>query len=392
MLAYFDCFSGISGDMSLGALIDLGVPSDWLKEMISQMPLAGFDIRESTVSRNGIQAKRVDVMVDEDQPRRDYSEIKGLIETGVLSDQVKRLSLNIFERIAVAESQIHNSPKDHVHFHEVGGVDAIVDIVGTALCVEYLNIDRVVSSKIPNGSGFADSMHGIIPIPAPATLAILQDVPIYGTNISFELTTPTGAAIIKALAGTFGAMPAMTVEKVGYGSGQRELESQPNLLRVVLGKELAEKEKYPGLLEDDIVVIETNIDDMNPEWFGFLMEQLQSKGALDVCYIPVQMKKNRPGTLVQVLCSNQCKQAMIKTLLTETTSLGVRTYRAHRYLLEREVFIIATPYGNVQAKRIKGPEGSFRVVPEYEACKKIAMEKKIPIRSVYDMAAKAFCP
>jgi pyridinium-3,5-bisthiocarboxylic acid mononucleotide nickel chelatase len=392
MLAYFDCFSGISGDMTLGALIDLGVPSAWVKEMVSKLPLAGFDIRESSVSRNGIYAKRIDVVVDESQPRRDYREIKELIEKGALSDRVRCISLDILERIAVAESRIHNTPKDHVHFHEVGGVDAIVDIVGTALCVEYLNIGRVVSSKIPHGTGFADSMHGIIPIPAPATLAILQGVPTYGTGIPFELVTPTGAAIITALADSFDIMPEMNTEKVGYGSGQRILESRPNLLRVVLGKDLSASEKYTGLLEDDIIVIETNIDDMNPEWFGYVMDRLQEDGALDVCWIPVQMKKNRPGTLVQVLCRGERKEAMLKMLLTETTSLGVRIYEAHRYLLEREARIISTPCGDIQVKRIKNPDGTFRIVPEFDSCKKVAMEKKIPIRSVYDMAAKAFCP
>ncbi len=384
MLAYFDCFSGISGDMTLGALTDLGVSVEWLKQTISQMPLAGFDIIKKSVSRNGIHAKLIEVIVDEDQPRRDYLEIRTLIEKSPFSNQVKQMSLDILERIAKAESQVHDCPKDRVHFHEVGGVDAIVDIVGTALCIEYLKIDQVVASKIPNGCGFTKSMHGTIPIPAPATLSILKGIPTYGTGIPVELVTPTGAAIIAALARSFGPMPEMIPEQIGYGAGQRILKSQPNLLRVVLGTAREHSGQHTNLIEEDIVVIETNIDDMNAEWFGFLMERLQTAGVLDICWIPVYMKKNRPGTMVQILCHKSRKDTVIKILLTETTSLGVRTYEAHRYMLDRKAIQIDTIYGKMMAKEVKGIDGSLRIVPEYEDCKRVANEQNIAIRDVYD--------
>ena len=384
MLAYFDCFSGISGDMTLGALVDLGVPAMMLKEEIAQMPLAGFDIEEKTVSRNGISAKKIDVIVDEGQPRRDYIQIKSLIEESRLKSTVKETSLKILDLIADAESKIHGSPKEKVHFHEVGGVDAIVDIVGTALGMDYLNIDKVVASKIPLGTGFTKSMHGIIPVPSPATLSILQGVPTYGSGIESELVTPTGAAIIRALAHAYKPMPEMLVEKIGYGSGTRIFESQPNLLRVAIGKPVEERPVISNnLIEDDVVVVETNIDDMNPEIFGFLMDKLLAAGALDVCWVPAQMKKCRPGTLVQVLCHENIKDDIIKTVLTETTSLGVRVGLAHRYMLKREIIEIETSFGKINVKRITGLDGRTHMVPEYEVCRKIALDHNLPIKVVY---------
>ncbi|MBA3030701.1 MAG: nickel pincer cofactor biosynthesis protein LarC [Desulfobacteraceae bacterium] len=390
MIAYFDCFSGISGDMTLGALVDLGVPVKWLKETISGLPLQGFDMVEQTVSRNGISAKLVDVVVDEGQPIRDYHQIKTLIEKSPLSDRVKQTALNIFQKIAEAESLIHNAPIDKVHFHEVGGVDAIVDVCGAALGMEYLKIEQVVASKLPLGSGLTRSMHGVIPIPAPATLEILKHVPTYGSGIPFELVTPTGAGIIATLAGRFGKMPEMRIEKTGYGSGQRILESQPNLLRIILGslEPAGSTRMDENCLEDDIVILETNIDDMNPEWFGFLMEQAQSAGALDVSWHPIQMKKNRPGTLVQMLCHAEQKTKMVEILLRETTSIGIRCYEAHRYMLKRETVILKTSYGDIQMKKITGLDGRTRLAPEYDVCRKIALEKNIPIKRVYDTLLK----
>ena len=258
MIAYFDCFSGISGDMTLGAFIDLGVPVKWLKESLEKIPLSGFDLSVATVSRNGIQAKRVDVRVVDDVKSRDYAEIISIIENSYLSLNIKQKSLDIFEKIADAESAIHGCPKENVHFHEVGGVDALVDIVGTALCVDYLGISRVVSSMIPLGRGFVSCQHGTLPVPAPATLGILKGVPVYGTQIPQELVTPTGAAIIVALAESFEEIPEMIIDKAGYGAGKRELEPMPNLLRIITGKAFTHQ-------KDTITVVETCIDDMNPE-------------------------------------------------------------------------------------------------------------------------------
>lgn len=381
MIAYFDCFSGISGDMTLGALIDLGVPVEWLKESLENIPLSGFNLTVTGVSRNGIHAKRVQVDAEDDAQSRHYADIRSLIEKSPLPTNVKKTSLDIFEKIAVAEAAIHDCPIEKVHFHEVGGIDAIVDIVGTALCVDHLKLRQIFASRIPLGNGFISCKHGTLPVPAPATLKILKGVPVYGTDIPYELVTPTGAAIIAVLAESFGKMPDMIVKKSGYGAGKRELESIPNLLRIITGTAV---DHQTGRQQDSIVMVETCIDDMNPEVFSFLMERLFAEGALDVYWIPVFMKKNRPGTMVQVLCRKDQKNAVITCILSETTSSGVRFYDVKRYILEREKITIDTVYGSLQAKRIVSPDGSKRVVPEYEVCKKIALEKNIPIRIVYD--------
>jgi len=381
MLAFFDCFSGISGDMTLGAFIDLGVPLERLKDTLYKIPLTGFDISVKSVSRKGIRAKSVQVKTDDETEVRDYGEIKSLVKRSSLSKKVKSISLEIFGKLADAEAAIHGCPIDNVHFHELGGIDAIVDIVGTAFCVEYLGIERVIASKIPLGTGFVSCRHGTLPVPAPATLSILKGVPVYGTGIPFELVTPTGAAIVVTLAESFEAMPNMIVEKTGYGAGKRDLESMPNVLRIITGTVL---EDQTVLETDTIVSIDTCIDNMNPEIFGFLMDRLFEDGALDVYWIPVFMKKNRPGTLVQVLCREDRKTAVIDRILSETTSLGVRYYDVRRSKLSREHIVVHSIFGDIEAKRITDPRGNVRIVPEYEACKKIAVDKNIPIRVVYD--------
>jgi len=377
MIAYFDCFSGISGDMTLGAFIDIGVPVKWLKETISAMPLKGFDLTVKEVVRNGISAKSVDVSVAGELPSRNYSKIKSVIENSTLSDNAKNISLTIFEKIADAEATIHKCEKENVHFHEVGAIDSIVDIVGTALCVEYLGITKFMASKIPFGKGFVKCQHGLLPVPAPATLAILKDVPVYGTDIEQELVTPTGAAIITTLTEEFGTIPGMVIEKIGYGAGKNENTTIPNLLRIMIGEGRA-------ALNDTIDIVETCIDDMNPEIFGYLMDRLFDDGALDVYWIPIFMKKNRPGTMIQVVCSKNKKEQIIHRILTETSTLGVRYYGAQRYMLERDYIEKETSYGLIPIKRVKESDGSFRLVPEYEVCKKIALEKNIPIKVVYE--------
>lgn len=377
MIAYFDCFSGISGDMTLGALVDLGVPVNYLKETLAGLPLEGFDIAVSEIKRNGITAKNVFVKDLENRHSRNYSDIKSLISDSRLSDPVKKQSLEIFHKIAVAESGIHGNPIEKVHFHEVGGIDAIVDIVGSVLALEYLGIDSVFSSKIPVGQGFVKCSHGKIPVPSPATLSILKGIPVYGSGIEKELVTPTGAAIIKTISESFSQMPEMIVEKIGYGSGKRDLKEIPNLLRVVVGER-------KGSRTDDIIILETSIDDMNPEIFGFVMERLFKDGALDVCWIPVFMKKNRPGTQIQVICKEGKKDRLTDIILSETTSTGVRYYSAKRKILERETLEVETAYGKIQVKRIVNPDGSDRLVPEYEVCKNIAEEREIPLKIVYD--------
>ncbi len=390
MIAYFDCFSGISGDMTLGAFFDLGIPVKWMKDSLANIPLTGFDLSVETVSRNGIKAKRVEVHTKDKLKSRNYADIRGLIEKSPFPKGVQTTSLDIFKRIAEAEAEIHGCSVEDVHFHEVGGVDAIVDIVGTALCLDYLKIDKVIASRIPLGSGFVYCQHGTLPVPAPATLGILKGVPVYGAGIPHELVTPTGAAIITSLAESYDVIPDMIVENTGYGAGKREFESIPNLLRIIIGT----TPRYHagpqgGYQKDIIIVIETCIDDMNPEVFGFLMDRLFEKGALDVYWVPIFMKKNRPGTMVQVLCRENRKEILTDCVLSETSSLGVRYYHVERSMLSREQILVKTAYGEIQAKRVVEPGGRIRIVPEYEVCRKIALEKNIPIRVVYDTIAKS---
>jgi uncharacterized protein (TIGR00299 family) protein len=389
MLAYFDCFCGISGDMTLGALLDLGTPLEWLQKELSRLPIKGFQLTAKRIIRNGMTANRVTVDVEDPGQSRDFSKIKALIENSPFSETVKSRSLDIFGKLARAEAHIHGCAVEEVHFHELGAVDAIVDIVGTALCLEKLGIKKVVASQIPLGSGFVECRHGKLPVPAPATLEILKNVPIYGADIAHELVTPTGAAIIASVAESFGPLPPMHIEKSGYGAGQRELKDRPNLLRIIKGTPAdSQRDIKDHLRTDEIIILETCIDDMNPEFFGFIMERLFADGALDVYWIPVHMKKNRPGTMVQVLCDAACKERLIERLLSETTSLGVRYYKAGRRLLFREPYTVHTSLGEIEVKRVKDPGGGIRLIPEYEVCRKIALQRKLPLRVVYDTIVK----
>jgi uncharacterized protein (TIGR00299 family) protein len=385
MLAYFDCFSGISGDMTLGAFIDLGVPLEWLKYNLSQLLPQQFDISVRTVNRHGISAKHLQVGVKETAPSRHFSDILSLIQDSPLSETVKDCSIDIFDRIAIAESGIHGCPKEAVHFHEVGGIDAIVDIVGTSLCLEYLGIQTIFASKIPLGKGFVSCQHGRLPVPAPATIEILKGVPVYGAGVSHELVTPTGAAIVVTLAEAFKPIPDMTIEKIGYGAGTNEFEEIPNLLRIMIGKP---EHSMMGRQEQGLIMVETCIDDMNPEFYGFLMDRLFEDGALDVYLIPVFMKKNRPGTMVQVLCAKDRKKSIVQRILSETTTLGIRYYEVKRDILPRESTRFTTSFGRVEIKKTRTPDGEVRWIPEYEACKKIALKKNIPLRVVYDTILK----
>ena len=391
--AYFDCFSGISGNMTVGALLDMGVPLKWLQEQLSGLSVGGFSLSADPVSCHGIQARHFKVHVQGDPIHRHYGDIKSMIDNCSLAPRVRQTSLAIFDQIADAESKIHGVEKADVHFHEVGAIDSIVDIVGTALCLEYLGIDTILSSKIPLGKGFVECQHGTLPIPAPATMEILKDVPVYGAGISEELVTPTGAAIIKALAKDFVDMPHMTVEKIGYGAGSRHYQNRPNLLRVLTGQVPAlsdmNLQEFPA---DTVVVVETCVDDMNPEIFGYLMERLFDDGALDVYWIPVFMKKNRPGTLIQVVCTMHKRTVVVNRILSETTSTGVRFHPIQRAKLMREIVTISTTFGDVLMKKITAPDGNTRLVPEYESCRKIALAHKIPIKKVYELINRETAP
>ena len=376
--AYFDCFAGISGDMLLGALIDLGMPVDFLKTELAKLPMNGFSIETAPEQRMGIYGRRVRVLVNEKQDHaRAYKGIQTLINESVLSDFVKGLSLKVFGKLAKVESRIHNIPVESVHFHELGGIDAIVDIVGAALGIEWHGMETIIASEIPTGKGFVTCTHGTFPIPAPATIALLPGVPVYGTNIPYELVTPTGAAILTSVASSFGSMPPMLVDRIGYGVGSQEFESIPNLLRIIFGRIHSRTER------DRVAIVETNIDDMNPEIYGFLMERLFADGALDVALAPITMKKNRPGMMVRVICRTGDRDRIIHSILLETTATGVRYYEADRVKLPRQVTEVVTKYGRMRVKQITGPDGRVSMTPEYEECKRIALEKKIPIQEVY---------
>jgi len=388
--AYFDCFSGISGDMTLGAFLDLGVPLEWLLEKLHGLPLDGFEMTVDAVSVDGIQANQVHISLFDQQTSRHYQDIESLIESSPLPSVVVSKSLNIFEKIGLAEAKIHGKPLDKVHFHEVGALDSIIDIVGAALCLDYLGIENVISSKIPLGNGFVECSHGRLPVPAPATLEILKDIPVYGAGVEQEMVTPTGAAIITSFTDCFGAMPDMSIEAIGYGAGQRKFNDRPNVLRVLIGSSSDKTEiSQVGTQKDRVHIVETCIDDMNPELFGFLMERLFEDGALDVYLIPIFMKKNRPGTMVHVLCDDQNKKQVIDRILSETTTTGVRTYLAGRYTLKRELTNLETVYGRVQVKRIFNTDGSDRLVPEYDVCRSIARDQNIPLQVVYDVVLNA---
>jgi uncharacterized protein (TIGR00299 family) protein len=382
MIAYFDCFSGISGDMTLGALVDLGVPAEWIEASLKeQLPLNGFHLEQKIVQYHGLTARRIIVHVDEEGGHRDYRRIRKLIEDSRLQAAVKEKALHIFGMLAAAEAKIHGCDIESVHFHEVGGVDAIVDIVGVSLGIHRLGIKTIAASTIPTGSGFVNASHGRLPVPAPATLELLKNVPIYDNGVPFELVTPTGAAIVAGLADRFGQWPAMQIRKIGYGAGARDIESAPNLLRIAVGDPAADS-------ETDIWIVETCIDDMNPELFGYLMERLFADGALDVYWIPVYMKKNRPGTMVQVLCHSGPKKVLIDRILSESTSTGVRYYPARRTVLQRSSVNRQTSFGEVTVKRLTLPDGTMRHVPEFEVCKKIAVENNLPLKDVYERIIK----
>ena len=386
MIAYFDMFSGISGDMTLGAFIDLGVPVKWVEQKLSTV-LSGFKIETSVVKKNHLKATDITVnIVEQHELSRNYNDIKTLIKKSSLPEKVKEHSLSAFKKIALAESHIHDEDIETIHFHEIGGIDSIVDIIGSFLCVEYLGIKKVFASAVPLGSGSTVCSHGQIPVPVPATLGILKNIPVKPSDATTEIVTPTGAAIISTLASSFGTMPEMTIKKTGYGSGKKDTGSSlPNLLRIVLGEPAVNQaENSITVQKESVYVVKTNIDDMSPEISGFLMEVLFDNKALDVCYIPVQMKKNRPGMQIEVICKKEDLDNIINTILTETTSIGVRYHECKRESLVRQNTIVETRFGKLQVKKIVGLDNSVRFIPEYEVAKEVAKKKQIPLKDVYN--------
>ena len=377
-IAYFDCFSGISGDMVLGALLDLGLPKALLTQELKKLPLPDYQLLISSSRRMKLKGTRLSVAPrKEEEKERTFREIASMLKMSSLNSRVKELSLEIFKKLAQAEAKIHQQKIDQVHFHEVGALDSLVDIVGAAIGIDYLNLDQVYGSCLPMGSGFVKCRHGVLPLPAPATLELLKDIPVYSAGIEGEMVTPTGAAIIKVIAKEFGSMPPLKINRIGYGVGTKKFSDRPNLLRIVLG------ETDDNVQTDRVMVIETNIDDMNSQIHGYLMEGLFEWGALDVSFFPVQMKKNRPGVVLRVICEEAKKMELIKKIFKETTTLGIRCHQVERFKLSRWSETLSTSFGDLSIKVVKGIDGRLKVLPEYEGCKEIAKEKGVALKEIF---------
>lgn len=384
-VAYFDCFSGTSGDMILGALLQCGVEPKRLREALSSLKIGDWTLQVESVTRHGIGALRVHVeAVDEATHGRHLHHIEQIISEAELPASVINQALAIFRRLGEAEAAVHQTDVQSLHFHEVGAVDAIVDIVGACLLLHMLGIQRVVCSPLPMGRGFVECMHGTIPLPAPAVVELTKGVPTYGVDIEAELVTPTGAAILTTLAESFGPLPAMVMSQSGYGAGSRDLENRPNLLRVVLGEDQA-----PGQVEE-VAIIETNIDDMSPQFYETAMDRLFAAGALDVYLQPVIMKKSRPGTLLTVLCDPYLADNLAATLFAETSTLGVRITKAERRCMARHVSTVSTPYGEIRMKSARWGDQVVKAAPEYEDVRKAAENAGVPATQVWETAMLAF--
>jgi len=381
---YFDCFAGASGDMILGAMIAAGVDKDVLHEHLSRLNVAGFDIKFETVTRSGLSATYARVETAHEHEHRHLSDIKKIIENSGVADRAKALSIEIFTRLAAAEARVHNEPVEHVHFHEVGALDAIVDIVGAAICFDLLKIDRFVSSPLHVGSGTIEMAHGRFPVPPPAVAELLQGVPFYSTEIVGELLTPTGAAIITTVCKEFGPIPQMTTEALGYGAGTRQYKDFPNVLRVLLGETEADAAN-----DERLWMIETNIDDMSPQLLGHVMDRAFELGALDCYFTPVQMKKNRPGVLLSLLCARDHKEPLTNLLFTETTTLGVRSYEVERRALRRSVTRIETAYGPIGVKVAHLNGHVVNEMPEFEDVRAAATKAGVPLKVVEEAVRAA---
>jgi uncharacterized protein (TIGR00299 family) protein len=415
-LLYFDCFSGISGDMTLGALLDAGLPFDELKRALGSLAVSGFDITTARVLRAGLSATQfiVHEHTSHDAPRtshghdhdhdhdhhdhghshehahehphRSLPEIFGLIDRSALSSAGRDRAKALFQRLAEAEASIHQMPVERVHLHEVGALDSIIDIVGAVFALEWFAADRIASSALNVGGGMVDSAHGHFPVPAPATLKLLGDAPIYGGAIQKELVTPTGALIVSSYATSFGPVPPMTVERVGYGAGSRDFPSTPNVLRVLVGR-AADRPNA-----ERVTVIECEIDDMNPQIFGVAMDRLYAAGALDVFYVSVQMKKNRPGTLLTVVAPPERRSALADIIFRETTTIGLRHYEVDRECLRREIVSVETPVGAIRFKIAWRDGRIVNAVPEFDDCARLAAANNLSVKEVQALAVKAYQP
>ena len=400
-IAYLDCFSGISGDMCLGALLDAGVPLKTLLRELKRIPLKGYEIRVSKVKRAGIAATKVDVIQTahsierrakskyinpplekggaegfKQEPKR-WKDIERIIENSSLSKEVKEKGHRVFRRLFEAEAKIHGEGFSKIHLHELSAVDCLIDVFGTVIGLDILEVEKIYSSAVNLGNGLARTKHGILPVPAPASAEILKGVPVYSTDIDFELTTPTGAVLVRELSSEFGNLPLMNIETIGIGAGSRNFKDTPNVLRLLVGQVGAE-----ALSHENATVIETNIDDMNPQVYEYTMEKLFKKGALDVFLTQVIMKKGRPGIKLTVLCQETKKEELMNIIMRETTTIGLRFYDVGRKVLKREIKVVNTEFGKVRVKFARVGDEILKATPEYEDCKRIAKKLNIPLLEI----------
>lgn len=384
--AYFDCFSGISGNMILGALIDLGLDIEELRSRLSCLPLGGYRIDTARVNKRGITATYVDVVTQGDDQPRTLDDVFNIIERSSIDEEVKKAGKQIFARLAAAEAKVHGHDVDTVHLYEVGATDTIIDVIGSLVGMKIMDIGGVSCSPLNLGRGMVQCSHGWLPVPAPVTAELVKGVRVYAGDVEAELTTPTGAAIITSVATDFGAMPALRVEGVGYGAGKMDLDV-PNVLRIFVGQTTEQVEDY---MVELVTVLETNIDDMNPQFYDHIMERLMQTGALDVFLTSVQMKKNRPGTMLSVVAAGGGVEKLLEVIFAESTTLGVRVSETRRLSLPRYSRLIKTKYGEIRVKVAHRGDAAISMVPEYEDCRKAAKMHNVPISQVYAEVQEAW--
>lgn len=389
-LAYLDCSSGLAGDMFLGACLDAGLEAEPLLAELGKLDLGPYQFKPERVLRAGLAGTRVEISIPARQSARHLSEIEALIASSTLSARVQERSRRIFRRLGEAEACLHAKSVDEVHFHEVGAVDAILDIVGACLALELLGIEELFASPLNVGSGRVAAAHGSLPVPAPATAELLRGIPIYSSGVEAELVTPTGAAIVSTLASGYSPLPPLKVERIGYGAGARDLPGQPNLVRLFIGERVPSPQPSALSLDDTVALIETSVDDMSPELYGYLAERALAAGALDITCAPIEMKKNRPGLEIRLLARPEQAEALADLVFAETTTLGVRILTARRRVLERELQNVNTPYGEVRVKVARRNGQVVNAAPEYEDCRRLAVERGVPLKEVMLAAQLAF--
>lgn len=386
--AYFDCFAGISGDMCLGALVDAGVRLSDIEKELKRLPIKNYSLKSRKVLRNGISATKIDVIIKAEGKRqktkgKKWKDIEKIIKTSQLSEKIKQKGLHIFKKLFEAEARVHGEPFDKVHLHELGGIDCLVDIFGALIGLDILGIEKIYVSSINLGSGSVKTEHGILPVPAPATAELLKGYPVYSSEIPFELTTPTGAAIISGINADPYSLSKITIEKIGYGAGNKDIVNMSNTLRILIGKKA-----NAGGSEEFVTVIETNIDDMNPQFYEHVMERLLKAGALDVFLENIIMKKGRPAVKLTVISEEGNIDKLSSILFQETTTIGLRFYKAHRKTLDREIKKIKTKYGDMRIKVSTSKDNIVNISPEYEDLKAIAKKTKIPIKKIAEEISK----